>query len=125
MAVGLATGTGYVGVAAVSVAIIGLAGMLYTVTGFGENRNQEKELKITIPESLDYTGVFDDIFQQYTRRWELVQVRTANMGSLYRLDYRIILKNADKEKAFLDELRCRNGNLEISCGRIAAAREEL
>ncbi len=125
MAVGLATGTGYVGVAAVSVAIIGLAGMLYTVTGFGENRNQEKELKITIPESLDYTGVFDDIFQQYTRRWELVQVRTANMGSLYRLDYRIILKNADKEKAFLDELRCRNGNLEISCGRIATAREEL
>ena len=125
MAVGLATGTGYVAVAALSVAVIGLAGLLYTVSSFGESRTQEKELKITIPESLDYTGVFDDIFQRYTHRWELVQVRTASMGSLYRLDYRITLKNAEAEKAFLDELRCRNGNLEISCGRVPSAREEL
>ena len=125
MAVGLATGTGYVAVAALSVAVIGLAGLLYTVSSFGESRTQEKELKITIPESLDYTGVFDDIFQRYTHRRELVQVRTASMGSLYRLEYRITLKNAEAEKAFLDELRCRNGNLEISCGRVPSVREEL
>lgn len=125
MAVGLATGMGYLAVAAVFVLVMGIAGLIYTVSGFGGEKHALKQLKITIPESLDYTDVFDDLLFEYTGKSELVQVRTANMGSLYRLEYQIELKNPAKEKEFLDALRCRNGNLEISCGRVPEAREEL
>lgn len=125
MAVGLATGMGYLAVAAAFVLIMGAAGLIYTVSGFGGEKHVQKQLKITIPESLDYTNVFDDLLLEYTGKFELVQVRTANMGSLYRLEYQIELKDPAKEKEFLDALRCRNGNLEISCGRVPEAREEL
>ena len=70
-------------------------------------------------------GVFDDLFQRYVHRAELIGVRTTNMGSLYRLHYRVSLKNSAEEKAFIDDLRCRNGNLEISIGRAVNGREEL
>ena len=125
MAIGLATGMGYIGTALLFTLIISAVSLLYTVSGFGEKKEEEKGLKVTIPESLDYTGIFDDLFQKYTSKWELVQVKTASMGSLYRLEYQIILKNPSKEKEFLDEIRCRNGNLEISCGRVELNREEL
>ncbi len=125
MAVGLATGMGYLAVAVLFVLVMGVVTVLYTLTGFGQPRPGEKELKITIPEGLDYTGIFDDLFRRYTRQWELVQVRTANLGSLYKLDYRVVLKDVTQEKAFLDELRCRNGNLEIVCGRVAGDKEAL
>lgn len=125
MAVGLATGMGYLAVAAAFVLVMGAAGLIYTVSGFGGEKHVQKQLKITIPESLDYTNVFDDLLFEYTGKSELVQVRTANMGSLYRLEYQIELKDPAKEKEFLDALRCRNGNLEISCGRVPEAREEL
>lgn len=124
MAVGLATGMGYLAVAGLFVLVMGGATLLYTLTRFGEQKPQ-KELKITIPESLDYTGVFDDLLEEYTSKWELYQVRTTNMGSLYKLDYRIVLKNPAREKELIDQLRCRNGNLEISCGRVAAERDIL
>lgn len=124
MAVGLATGMGYLAVAVLFVLVLGGTTLLYTLTRFGEQKPQ-KELKITIPESLDYTGVFDDLLEEYTSQWELYQVRTTNMGSLYKLDYRIILKDPAKEKALIDQLRCRNGNLEISCGRVAAENDIL
>jgi hypothetical protein len=125
MAVGLATGTGYVAAAVVFVIILGGVSILYNITGFGEVKIKEKELRITIPEGLDYTGVFDDLFNQYTKKNELIQVKTANMGSLYKLSYRIILKNPVEEKAFIDDLRCRNGNLEIACGKITYGSDEL
>ncbi len=125
MAVGLATGTGYLAAAVIFVIILGGVNILYNATGFGEKKQKEKELKITIPEGLDYTGVFDDLFSRYTTKNELIQVRTANMGSLYKLNYRIKLKNPAEEKAFLDELRCRNGNLEIACGKVTFASDEL
>ncbi|MDF2588100.1 MAG: hypothetical protein K0S41_1941 [Anaerocolumna sp.] len=127
MAVGLATGMGYIGIAVLFVFIIVGINVLYNVTNFGEpNLNiKEKELKITIPEGLDYTEVFDDLFQQYTTKNELINVKTANMGSLYKLQYRIKLKNPMDEKAFIDELRCRNGNLEINCGKVSSLSEEL
>ena len=125
MAIGLATGMGYIGIALLFTLIISAVSLLYTVSGFGEKKEEEKGLKVTIPESLDYTEIFDDLFQKYTSKWELVQVKTASMGSLYRLEYQIILKNPSKEKEFLDEIRCRNGNLEISCGRVELNREEL
>jgi hypothetical protein len=125
MAIGLATGTGYVAAAVMFVLIVGGVSILYNVTSFGESKQKEKELKITIPEGLDYTGVFDDLFKEYTTKNELINVKTANMGSLYKLDYRISLKNPVEEKVFLDALRCRNGNLEIACGKVAYGSYEL
>lgn len=79
----------------------------------------------TIPEGLDYMGVFDDLFDKYTKKHELIKVKTANMGSLYKLNYRIILKRPEEEKLLIDDLRCRNENLEISCGRVSFGSDEL
>lgn len=125
MAVGLATGMGYIGIAALFVVVIGAADTIFTVSRFGEKQTRERALRITIPESLDYTEVFEEIFEQYLKRWELVQVKTTNMGSLFRLDYQVVLKNRKEEKKMIDDLRCRNGNLEILCSRTAIVREEL
>lgn len=118
MTVGLATGTGSVGIALVSTAVACLVIYVLTVLNVGGNGKNEKELKITIPESLDYAEVFDDIFSQYTTSVKLVEVKTSNMGSLYKLNYHVALKDPTKEKDFIDKLRVRNGNLEVSCGRI-------
>lgn len=115
MAVGLAMGMGYVGVAILLLAALGTVTVLLELAGFGIRRRPELLLRITIPESLDYTQVFDEVFQTYTKTWRLIQVKTTNMGSLFKLEYRIVLKEAVTEKAMLDELRCRNGNLEILC----------
>jgi len=125
MAVGLATGTGYVGIAAILTVIVGLMSVLYTATGFGESKIADKELVVTIPENLDYTGIFDDLFGEYTSNTELVRVKTSNMGSLYKLTYHVTLKDQTREKAFLDDLRCRNGNLDIVCGKRSTVKTEL
>ena len=74
-------------------------------------------MTVTIPEDMDYTGVFEDILREYTEKYELVRVRTANLGSLYRLTYDVTLKDSAREKELIDALRCRNGNLEISVSR--------
>ena len=116
-AVGLATGMGYIWVAAAFFVIITLFYFLLTAVGFGAGAEDERDLKITIPESLDYDGLFDDLFRKYTRRAELARVKTTNMGTLYELSYKIVLRDAHETKAFLDELRTRNGNLNIVCGK--------
>lgn len=125
MAIGLATAMGYILYAFIFLLIIGAMTIFLTVIRFGDSRSQEKDLRITIPEDLDYTGIFDDLFDTYTRRAELMRVKTTNMGSLYELRYRIVLKDDNAEKNFLDKLRCRNGNLTILCGKVATARDEL
>lgn len=125
MAVGLATGTGYIGVAVLFVLIVGGSSVLYNVTSFGETKTREKELRITIPEGMDYMEIFQDLFEEYTKKTELIRVKTSNMGSLYKLHYQILLKDPAKEKALIDELRCRNGNLEISCGIVSSQAEGL
>lgn len=125
MALGLATGMGYIGFALLFLLLIGGAMLLLELSPFGERAGARKLLRITIPESLDYTGLFDDLFERYTASVQLEQVRTTNMGSLYELSYRITLKKPDEEKAFLDEIRCRNGNLNIICGRVSGGKEEL
>lgn len=125
MAVGLATGTGYIAIAVIFTVLVGGISTLYHMTNFGEPKKTEKELKITIPEGIDYMEAFNDIFKEYTVKNELMKVKTSNMGSLYKLDYRIILKSVEKEKAFIDELRCRNCNLEITCGRVTFSSDEL
>ena len=117
MAIGLATGMGYVGLAVISFVIISAVIMLLTVTGFGRAPAAVRSLKITIPENLDYDGLFDDVFTKYTNSAELIRVKTSNMGTLYELWYSIVLKSENVPKEFLDELRCRNGNLNIVCGR--------
>ncbi len=124
MAVGLAAGMGYLGIAVLLVVILGAVSMILTVTSFGDQRNR-KDLRITIPESLNYTDVFDDILKSYAKNWELVQVKTTNMGSLYKLTYQIEMKDTSEEKKMIDELRCRNGNLEISCMTSSFGKEEL
>jgi uncharacterized membrane protein YhiD involved in acid resistance len=125
MAVGLAAGTGYIAVAFIFVLIVGGVSILYNTTSFGEPMQKEKELKITIPEGLNYTNIFEDIFTKYTKKHELIRAKTTNMGSMYKLDYHISMKNPDEEKNLIDELRCRNGNLEISCGRVTYENGEL
>ena len=117
MAVGLATGMGYVGLAVISFVIISAVIMALTALNFGKGKAEERTLKITIPENLDYEGLFDDVFAEYTRSNSLVKVKTSNMGTLYELEYRIVLNGDNVPKDFLDALRCRNGNLNITCGR--------
>lgn len=125
MSVGLAAGMGYIAYSFLFVGIIGLMIILFTLFGFGGDSADKKELRITIPESLDYSGVFDEIFDKYARKAELTDVRTSNMGSLYKLRYDIVLKDASQEKNMIDDLRVRNGNLEISCSRAAISRDTL
>lgn len=116
MGAGLACGMGYIGYAALFAVIVCAATLLYEVTGFGTNKNGEKQkrLNVTIPEDLDYTSIFDDLFEKYTNAHKLVTVKTTNMGSLFKLTYDIELKSTEQEKQFIDEIRCRNGNLEIN-----------
>ena len=116
MAIGLACGMSCIGVAALFTLILCLADSFYTRIGFGESRDAElhKVLQITVPEGLEYAGIFDDLFEEYTSEARLLRVKTTNLGSLNRLSYELTLRRPGTEKALIDELRCRNGNLEIS-----------
>jgi uncharacterized membrane protein YhiD involved in acid resistance len=127
MAAGLICGMGYLGYAVLFSVIMGLVMLLLNTAGESLNghKSAEKTLHITIPEDLNYSTVFDDLFQQYTSHWETVSVKTTNMGSLFKLTYYITLKDSTQEKEFLDALRCRNGNLEISIARQEANSYEL
>ena len=127
MAVGLACGMGYPGFAAVFAVILCLVLILYNKSGFGNRGglHLDKTLKITVPEDLNYTDMFDDLFEKYTSRHELQQIKTTNLGSLNRLTYALTLKDISKEKDFIDELRCRNGNLEIAMSVQANMNNEL
>lgn len=128
MAVGLATGMGYLTLAILFTVIVGIVNMAYVLSPLGgkaQDTSAEKTLRVTIPEDLDYCNIFDDLFMDYTTSAELENVKTTNMGSLYQLEYRIVLKDVKSEKRFLDEVRTRNGNLSISCGRPLAVKESL
>ena len=125
MAVGLATGMGFVTFAFLFAVIVGAAFFLLSRSPLGNTPAVFRELRITIPEALDYTDVFDDLFSRYTHRAALDRVKTTNLGSMYELTYQITLKDAKEEKEFLDALRCRNGNLTIVCGRQRTVRETL
>ncbi|MGC4020005.1 MAG: DUF4956 domain-containing protein [Muricomes sp.] len=125
MVIGLADGMGYIGIAGLLFVIVAVLQILLLVIPVNIENSCEKILKITIPENLDYQGIFDDLFQKYTVKAQLYRVRTVNMGSLYELQYSVTLRNESIEKAFLDDIRCRNGNLGISCGRQTSQGEEL
>lgn len=127
MAVGLACGMGFPGFAALFTLIMCVVLLLYTLLGFGQRSNQRlwKVLRVTIPEDLDYANIFDDLFEEYANQWELVSVKTTNLGSLNRLTYEVELKKPGTEKALIDGLRVRNGNLEISMSIRAETGTEL
>lgn len=124
MAVGLATGMGYALYAALFTAVVGGTYFLLGTVGYGENA-AVKSLRIVIPEDLEYEGIFDDLFREYTAKAELQTVKTTNLGSLFELQYRIVLKDASRQKALIDEIRCRNGNLGVTLGKAAPWKEEL
>ncbi len=115
MAIGLATGMGYLTLAALAFVLLGGVMLLASMLRLGEST--ERVLRVTIPENLDYEGLFDDLFEKYTKTHSLERVKTSNMGTLYELQYRVRFRDAQPPKAFFDALRCRNGNLNISCGR--------
>lgn len=119
MGAGLIAGMGYLGFALLFTVIMCLLNILYNRLDFGSAKKAStyKTLHITIPEDLDYTGVFDGILKEYTDSYELVHVKTTNMGSMLRLTYNLVLQEACNEKELIDKLRCRNGNLEISVSR--------
>ena len=125
MAVGLATGMGYITFAVAMVVVVGGMFLILGKTSFGERKYDEKDLRITIAEDLDYTDIFEDIFAEYTSKSSLEQVKTTNLGSMYELKYHITLKDAKKEKEMIDQLRCRNGNLTVSCGFEAVDGDKL
>lgn len=117
MAIGLATGMGYVFAAVVFLAIVAV--VVFAVTAFGiSGERTARKLKIQIPEDMDYDGLFDDLMVKYTKKYTLTDVRTVNLGTLYELRYDIELSSESVPKAFLDGIRARNGNLSVSCCRV-------
>jgi hypothetical protein len=125
MAIGLATGMGFLAIATLFVLIVGLAQVAYNRLPFAERHDARRQLRITIPESLDYEGQFEGILKRYTLNHELVAVKTTTMGSLFQLRYRLLFRPGIDQKSFIDELRARNGNLEIALGRGLFGNEEL
>ena len=127
MGAGLIAGMGYLGFAALFTLVMCGAFLLYNRLDLGAKKNAAiyKTLTVTIPEDLNYSEVFDDIFARHTRSFELVRVKTTNMGSMFKLTYNVMLRDPKKEKEMIDELRCRNGNLEIAVSRQDTAVSEL
>jgi len=125
LALGFAAGMGYLFYSFIFLLLIGSVSMLLIYVRFGQGETDNRVLRITIPENLDYDGLFDDLFAKYTRSAELERVKTTNMGSLFELTYIVRLKSASMPKDFIDELRCRNGNLNILFSREQRGGEEL
>ena len=118
MGAGLIAGMGYLGFAALfTVIMCAMFLACNAVAGYSGSDAIYRTVKITIPEDLDYTGAFEDIFAVYTRKNELIRVKTTNMGSMFRLTYSVTLKDAAKEKEMIDRIRERNGNLEITVSK--------
>ena len=126
-AAGLACGMGWPVLAGAFTVALCLMYLVLMSTRFGDPRHPalEKTLQITVPEDLEYAGVFEDVFAQYTASARLTKVKTTNLGSLNRLTYEITLRDTENTKAFIDALRCRNGNLEISLGERTGEQDRL
>lgn len=127
MAAGLIAGMGYLGYAVLCTLVLGGAELLFRMLSAKADGGASlyKTLHITIPEDLDYSDVFDEPLREFTREYELTSVKTTNMGSLFRLTYNITLRDSRTEKSLIDQLRCRNGNLEITVSKQETAIGEL
>lgn len=118
MALGLALGMGYIGIAVILFAFTAVLTLLLTALRFGAPSSKVRQMKIILPENVDYETLFDDVFDQYRVRAELQRVRTTNMGTLFELTYLLAFPSPQVPKAFIDELRIRNGNLNIVIGAL-------
>lgn len=116
MAIGLATGMGFLTLAVLFTAIVSAANLAYALSPFGRQSEPTKTLTVTVPEDLEFSGMFDDILGRFTERHELTEISTTNMGSLYQLKYQVRMKRAGEEKRMIDEIRCLNGNLKVVLG---------
>lgn len=127
MGAGLITGMGYLGFALLFTAVMCIVFVLYNRLDFGTKKNSEtfKSFTITIPEDLDYTNIFDDIFSEFTLSHDLIRVKSTNMGSMFKLTYNVMLRDINREKEMLDKIRCRNGNLEIVVSKQETVGTEL
>ncbi len=125
MAIGLATGTGYIAFGAIFAVVVVIANLIYLYSDFAEKDEYERLLKITIPEDIYIAELFDDLLEEYTVNYDLNTIKTTNMGSLYRITYQVNLKDANKIKDLIDEIRCRNGNLEVQLGIVKDNKNEL
>ncbi len=127
MGAGLIAGMGYLGFALMFTAIMCIMFLLYNLLDFGTKKNSAtfKTFTITIPEDLDYSGIFDDIFSEFTTSHELVRVKSTNMGSMFKLTYNVMLRDVTREKEMIDKIRCRNGNLEILVSKQETVGTEL
>ena len=125
MSIRLATGMGYISFSILSVLIISATYMFLFLTPIFNSDSLYRQLKISIPEDLDYSDVFDDLFKEYTSEAKLKVVKTINLENMFQVIYDIKLKNTQQEKQFIDDLRCRNGNLSIILSRNAQSAEDL
>lgn len=119
MGTGLVAGMGYLAYATLFAVVMSIVFVLFNRLDFGTGKNAKiyKTVNVTIPEDLDYTNVFEEVLEKYASSYELVKVKTTNMGSMFRLTYNVVLKESVNEKEMIDELRCRNGNLEITVSK--------
>jgi hypothetical protein len=113
MAIGLANGTGFVAYAAAITVVLCIVLLTLSTIGYGDSKTVAKILRINVPESLSYDGLFDPILQKYADEWAIARVKTVDLGSVYEISYAIAVKEGANEKEFIDELRVRNGNLNI------------
>ena len=125
MAIGLATGMGYIAIAGIFLAVMGILNIILVSVNFGGAKSRTKSLKVLVPESLEFEGMFEDIMGKYAKKYELSRIRTKNMGSIYEMTFDVTLKEKGTEKALIDEIRCRNGNLSVSLSNTPRDREVL
>lgn len=125
MAIGLAMGMGQIAFAAIITVLVGTFIIILSKSKFGENNNNGKILKVTLPEDMDYETVFDDVFNRYLDSYKLESVKTVNMGSLFELTYTVNSKKNISEKKFIDEIRIKNGNLKVSLSHAISNGGEL
>lgn len=127
MGAGLIAGMGYLGFSVLFTVVMCAMFLLYNRLDFGAKKNADsyKTFSITIPEDLDYSGIFDDIFAEYTVSHDLTRVKSTNMGSMFKLTYNVVLRDVSREKEMIDKIRCRNGNLEITVSKQETTVTEL
>ena len=125
MAVGLAAGMGFLTLAVLIAVAVSLVLLLLQRLGLDRTASRQRQLRVTIPEDLSYNGLFDDLFQAYTRSARLERVKTTNMGTMYELSYLVELRDPAAEKDFIDQLRCRNGNLTVILGLVQQEKNVL
>jgi len=116
LAIGLACGMGYVACAVFFAVVMCIILIVLSSVRFGERKSRSMLVKITVPESLEYDNLFDDVFKEYTKRWKLMRIKTAEFGAVFRLEYMVELLDGKTSKSFIDDIRVRNGNLAVTIG---------